>query len=291
MIEVKNVYKSYEKSEVLHGISLVLNPGEIHGLIGENSAGKTTLIKCIVGLYQTDKGEIKLDGEEIFDQPKSKIRIGYVADSNEYIRFYNGAKMVRMYQRFYPKFDTEKFNQLNKVFNLPLEKSIQALSKGQKMLLSIMLEIAKKPDYLILDEPTLGLDPVAKEKFYEVLIKEAEENNIGVLISSHNLYGLERICDSITMLHAGRVEHQMSLDSMKDVLVKLNVVFEGGANPEIYNRKDILRISNVGSIYTLVIKDYTPEKEEELKKLGAGFIEMVNINLEELFVTLKDNRK
>lgn len=291
MIEVKNVYKSYEKSEVLHGISLVLIPGEIHGLIGENSAGKTTLIKCIVGLYQTDKGEIKLDGEEIFDQPKSKIRIGYVADSNEYIRFYNGAKMVRMYQRFYPKFDTEKFNQLNKVFNLPLEKSIQALSKGQKMLLSIMLEIAKKPDYLILDEPTLGLDPVAKEKFYEVLIKEAEENNIGALISSHNLYGLEKICDSITMLHAGRVEHQMSLDSMKDVLVKLNVVFEGGANPEIYNRKDILRISNVGSIYTLVMKDYTPEKEEELKKLGAGFIEMININLEELFVTLKDNRK
>ena len=291
MIEVKNVYKSYDKMEVLHGISLVINPGEIHGLIGENSAGKTTLIKCIVGIYQTQKGEIQLDGEEIFDRPASKIRIGYVADSNEYIRSYNGAKMVRMYQNFYPKFDTQKFNQLNKVFNLPLEMNIRVLSKGQKMQLAIMLEIAKRPDYLILDEPTSGLDPVAKEKFYQVLIKETEENNIGVLISSHNLYGLEKICDSVTFLHAGRVEYQMSLDSMKNVLVKLNAVFEGGANPEIYNREDILRISNVGSIYTLVMKDYSAEKEEELKKLGAGFIEMVNINLEELYVTLEDNRK
>lgn len=176
MIEVKNVYKSYDKTEVLHGISLVINPGEIHGLIGENSAGKTTLIKCIAGIYQTQKGEIQLDKEEIFDRPASKIRIGYVADSNEYIRFYNAAKMVRMYQSFYPKFDTQKFNQLNNVFNLPLEKSIQTLSKGQKMLLSIMLEIAKRPDYLILDEPTSGLDPVAKEKFYQVLIKETEDN-------------------------------------------------------------------------------------------------------------------
>ena len=73
MIEVKNVYKSYDKMEVLHGISLVINPGEIHGLIGENSAGKTTLIKCIVGIYQTQKGEIQLDKEEIFDRPAFAI--------------------------------------------------------------------------------------------------------------------------------------------------------------------------------------------------------------------------
>lgn len=291
MLEIKEVYKSYEKTEVLHGISLEVKPGEIHGLIGENSAGKTTLIKCATGVYKADKGEILIDGEAIYDNPKAKVQIGYVADYNEYIRFYNAIRMVKMYQRFYPEFDVEKFNYLNDIFEIPLEKSISSLSKGQKMRLAIMLEIAKKPKYLILDEPTSGLDPVAKEAFYKVLIKEAEENEIGVLISSHNLMGLEKICDSVTMIHQGKVERQMSMDSMKGVLTKLNVVFEGGAGPALYNRKDLLRVSNIGSIYTLIIKDYDEDKVEELKALGASFIEPVALNLEELFVTLEENRK
>ena len=291
MLKIKDLYKSYDKTEVLHGISLEVKPGEIHGLIGENSAGKTTLIKCITGVYKADKGEITLEDEAVYDNPKAKVKIGYVADYNEYIRFYNATKMVKMYQRFYPEFDVNKFNSLNEVFEIPLEKSIGSLSKGQKMRLAIMLEIAKKPKYLILDEPTSGLDPVAKEAFYKVLVKEAEENEIGVLISSHNLMGLEKICDSVTMIHAGRVERQMSMDSMKDVLSKVNVVFEGGANPALYNRKDLLRISNVGSIYTLMIKDYDEQKEAELKELGASFIEPVNLSLEELFVTLEESRK
>lgn len=291
MIEIKDVYKGYEKTEVLHGISLQVKPGEIHGLIGENSAGKTTLIKCATGIYKTDKGEILVDGDAIYDNPTAKVKIGYVADYNEYIRFYNAMRMVKMYQCFYPEFDVEKFNSLNEIFEIPLEKNISSLSKGQKMRLAIMLEIAKKPKYLILDEPTSGLDPVAKEAFYKVLIKEAEENEIGVLISSHNLMGLEKICDSVTMIHEGKVERQMSMDSMKDVLTKVNVVFEGGAGPALYNRKDLLRISNVGSIYTLIIRDYDKDTETELKELGASFMESVALSLEELFVTLEENRK
>lgn len=291
MLEIKELYKSYDKTEVLHGISLEVKPGEIHGLIGENSAGKTTLIKCATGVYKADTGEILLDGEPVYDNPKAKSVIGYVADYNEYIRFYTAIKMAKMYQRFYPSFDIEKFNDLNGIFEIPLEKSIGSLSKGQKMRLAIMLEIAKKPKYLILDEPTSGLDPVAKEAFYKVLIQETEENEIGVLISSHNLAGLEKICDSVTMIHQGKVERQMSMDGMKEVLTKLHVVFEGGAGPALYNRKDLLHVSNVGSIYTLIIKEYDVDKEAELKALGASFVEPVALSLEELFVTLEENRK
>lgn len=291
MLEVKDIYKSYNKTEVLHGISLEVKPGEIHGLIGENSAGKTTLIKCITGIYKANKGSILIDGEEVYDNPKAKSVLGYVADSGEYIGFYSIIRMVKTYQNFYPQFDMEKFNYLNEIFELPLQKTIHSLSKGQKMRLAIMLEIAKKPKYLILDEPTSGLDPVAKEAFYKILIKEAEENEIGVLISSHNLSGLEKICDSVTMIHEGKVDKQMSMEGMKGVLTKINAVFEGGAAPALYNRKDILRISNVGSIYTLVIKDYDENTEKELKEIGASLIEPVNIGLEELFVTLEESRK
>ena len=290
MLEIRDIVKSYDKTPVLHSISLTINPGEIHGLIGENSAGKTTLIKCITGIYRTEVGSVQLDGAPVYNNPEAKKVLGYVADYNEYISFYSPRRMASMYQCFYPTFDTEKFNSLNTVFELPLDKPISSLSKGQKTRLAIMLEISKRPKYLILDEPTSGLDPVAKEAFYKILIQETEENNMGVLISSHNLSGLEKLCDSVTMIHAGHVERQMSLDNLKNILTKVNVVFEGGANPALHQRKDILHLSNVGSIYTLILRDYSEDTAKELKDLGASFIEPVSLSLEELFITLEENR-
>jgi ABC-2 type transport system ATP-binding protein len=290
MLEIKNVYKGYNKDMVLHDVSLTVMPGEIHGLIGENSAGKTTLIKCAAGIYRTDKGDITYDGEPIFDNPAVKERIGYVADYNDYIKYYTVSQMVHMYEDFYPKFNKEKFNDFNQIFQLPVNKRILSLSKGQKMRLAFMLETAKEPDYLILDEPTSGLDPVAKAKFFELLINEVEQREIGVLISSHNLDGLERICDSVTMMHQGVVERQMSMEDMKSQLTRLNVVFEGGAGKGVYDLPEILRISNVGSIYTMVVKEYNEGFSKKLYKLGASLVEPVDISLEELFVVLEETQ-
>ncbi|CCX88705.1 monosaccharide-transporting ATPase [Clostridium sp. CAG:590] len=290
MIEVKNVDKGYNNVPVLKNVSLTVMPGEIHGLIGENSAGKTTLIKCMTGIYRTDAGEIRYDGELVFDNPKVKERIGYVADYNEYIGTNTIKQMVRMYEIFYPKFNVEKFNSWNEIFELPVTKRIYSLSKGQKMRLAFMLETAKEPDYLILDEPTSGLDPVAKANFYNLLVQEVEQREIGVLISSHNLEGLERICDSVTMLHQGVVERQMAMEDMKCELTKLNIVFEGGASQTVYNMPQIMRISNVGSIYTIVVKDYDESFAQQLRKAGASLIEPLDISLEELFVTLEEKR-
>ena len=290
MIEVKNVYKGYRKEPVLKDVSLTVVQGEIHGLIGENSAGKTTLIKCMTGIYRTDSGDILYDGEPVFDNPKVKERIGYVADYNEYIGSNTIKQMVKMYQIFYSGFDCEKFNDYNEIFKLPVDKRVHSLSKGQKMRLAFMLELSKQPDYLILDEPTSGLDPVAKANFYNLLVQEVEQREIGVLISSHNLDGLERICDSVTMLHQGVVERQMAMEDMKCELTKLHVVFEGGASKAVYNMPQILRISNVGSIYTLVVKDYDENLAKDLRKTGASLIEPLDISLEELFVTLEEKR-
>ncbi len=291
MLEVIEICKSYNKSQVLHGISLKLNPGEIHGLIGENSAGKTTLIKCITGIYKPDDGSVLVDGAQIYDNPAAKSVVGYVADYNEYLHNYSGRNMVKTFQTFYPEFDTEKFNHLNDMFDIPLEKAIRTLSKGQKMRLAIMLEISRKPKYLIMDEPSSGLDPMAKDALYKLLIQEAEENGVGILISSHNLMGLEKLCDSVTMIHKGKVEQQLSLEEMKDVLTKVNVVFEEGANPALYHQKNILHMSNIGSIYTLIVKDYNEETKSMLKECGASFVEQVNLSLEEVFVALEKSRE
>ncbi len=289
MLEIKNLWKGYNKTKVIKGVNLSVEKGEIHGLIGENSAGKTTLIKCAAGVYKPDEGEILYDGEPIYDNPSVKEKVGYVADSNEYISLYTVSRMVDMYEDFYPKFSREKFNEYNEIFKLDVKKRIYSLSKGQKMRLAFMLETSKQPEYLILDEPTSGLDPIAKAKFYELLINEVEHNDIGVLISSHNLEGLERICDSVTMLHKGVVDRQMSMDDMKCELTQLNVVFEGGASKKVYDMPEILRITNVGSIYTLIVRDYDEDFASKLKSNGASLVEPLDISLEELFVVLGEN--
>lgn len=289
MLEIKNLWKGYNRTKVIEGVNLTVEKGEIHGLIGENSAGKTTLIKCAAGVYKPDEGEILYDGEPIYDNPSVKEKVGYVADSNEYISLYTVSRMVDMYEDFYPKFSREKFNEYNEIFKLDVKKRIHSLSKGQKMRLAFMLETSKQPEYLILDEPTSGLDPIAKAKFYELLINEVEHNDIGVLISSHNLEGLERICDSVTMLHKGVVDRQMSMDDMKCELTQLNVVFEGGASKKVYDMPEILRITNVGSIYTLIVRDYDEDFASKLKSNGASLVEPLDISLEELFVVLGEN--
>ena len=291
MLEIKEVYKSYDRAEVLHGISLTLKPGEIHGLIGENSAGKTTLIKCIAGVYKADKGTITVDGEQIYDNPKAKRMLGYVADYNEYIDIYTPAKMAKMYQQFYPTFDMEKFNVLNDIFGLSLNKQIRSFSKGQKMRLAIMLEIALCPKYLIMDEPTSGLDPSAKAALYQLLVKEAEESGMGILISSHNLDSLEKLCDSITMIHEGKAQHQVSVEEMQNLLTKVHVVFENGADKALYECSDILRLSNVGSIYTLLIRGYNENMRAKLQEWGAGFMEESKLTIEEVFIYLQQDRK
>ena len=291
MLEIKNVYKSYNRNKVLKDISLTVLPGEIHGLIGENSAGKTTLIKCVTGIYKADQGEILYDGNPIYDNPEVKERVGYVADYNDYIKYYTVSKMVHMYETFYPRFNKSKFNEFNQIFKLPVDKRVLSLSKGQKMRLAFMLETAKEPDYLILDEPTSGLDPVAKARFFELLINEVEQREIGVLISSHNLEGLEKICDSVTMMHQGVVERQMSMEDFKSTLTRLNVVFEGGADKKVYEMPEILRIRNVGSIYTMIVKEYSEAFAGKLYKLGAGLVEPVEISLEELFVVLEEAKE
>ncbi len=291
MLEVRNVFKSYNKNQVLKDVSLTVLPGEIHGLIGENSAGKTTLIKCVTGIYKADKGSVLYDEKPVYDNPEVKERIGYVADYNEYIKYYTVSQMVHMYEKFYPKFNKEKFNDFNQIYQLSVDKRIMTLSKGQKMRLAFMLEVSKEPDYLILDEPTSGLDPVAKAKFFELLINEVEQREIGVLISSHNLDGLEKICDSVTMMHEGVVERQMSMEDMKSELVKLNVVFEGGAGKKVYDLPQILRISNVGSIYSMVVKEYSEEFARQLRDFGASLVEPVDISLEELFVVLEETKE
>ena len=194
VIELKDVKKSYGKNEILHGISLDIEEGSIHGLVGRNGCGKTTLIKCLTGIYEQDQGQILVCGEEIFENPNVKAQVGYVADSNQYFEGYHIDEMVEFYKQIYPTFDEKVFRDYNQSIGLDVSKRIKELSKGQAMSLASMLNLSIHPKVMIMDEPMSGLDVIAQKQIKDFIVNEVDMNGMSVLISSHDLKDLESFC-------------------------------------------------------------------------------------------------
>lgn len=289
MIELKHVTKSYDRGAkpVVEDISFAVERGKIHGLIGPNGSGKTTLIKCITGILTVDSGEILLDGAPIYDNPEMKKRMGYVADYCNFFPKYRVQDMIKFYGGMYEKFDREEFEKLNEIFNIPLKRKIGHLSKGQKMRTSFMLNMAINPDVLVLDEPTSGLDAMAKADLLNHIVTKVEYGELAVIISTHHLYELEKICDTVTMLGETGVKFQGNLDEVKAQVSKYQVVFKNGVPEGVLSDKRILSYSNIGSVYTL-LWDHEQEGEEGAEEFfggkGADLVEQTEISLEELFI-------
>lgn len=291
MIDVKDLYKGYQQKEgyVVKGVSLQVAKGTVHGLIGHNGSGKTTIIKCLTGIYQPDRGEVFIEGEPVYDNPSAKGKIGYVADSNQMFTNYRIRELVKFYNRIFPDFLLEDFEALNRIFNVNPYKKIGQLSKGQQMRVSFMLNMARNPKVLILDEPTSGLDAMAKKDLLDLLVSAVENREMTVLISSHHLSELERVCDSVTMITRGKVQIDNEIDEVTGQIAKYQVVFPEGAPPELYQREDVLDLSNVGSVYTVVLPGASEEFEETMKMKGAVVVEQMAVGLEESFVYMNRN--
>lgn len=287
MIELKDVTKSYDKGAqpVVENISFAVEPGKIHGMIGPNGSGKTTLIKCITGILTVDSGEILLDGEPVYDNPAVKKRIGYVADNCNFFPKYQVKDMVRFYQGMFEKFDVQEFNKLNEVFEIPVKRRVGHLSKGQKMRTSFMLNMAMHPDVLVLDEPTSGLDAIAKSDLLNQIVTKVEYGEMAVIISTHHLYELEKICDTVTMLGSSGVNYQGELDEVKTQIGKYQVVFKNGVPDGVFEDSRIVNYSNIGSVYTFLWDEGMGEDAEPFfTEKGADLVEKTEISLEELFI-------
>lgn len=284
MIKIENVSKSFDGYKVLDNVSIHIKPGTIYGIIGENGVGKSTLIQCLTGIYRQDEGLIEIDGQSIYENNKTKLSVGYVADRNQFFKGYRIEQMVDFFKLTYPTFSEERFKKYNETFKLDLKSKVKNLSKGMQMRLSLMLNMAIMPKVLILDEPTSGLDALAKKQVLDFLIEQVDETGMTVVISSHHLSELERICDEITMLSKGKVVYQSSVETLKNRVRKLQVVFTNEAPQDLKEWQGILNVDRIGSVYYIVTNEYSEALEEKLKKSGAFLVEAIGLNLEEVFV-------
>ena len=196
MIELIGISKGYEnKKSVLKNASLTISEASIFGLVGINGAGKSTLLRLLAGVMKADEGEVRIDGENIYENEKIKKQIFFLPDEPYYTSNVSASGLADLYRAAYAFDDTVFAEYLDK-FKLNAKSPIRNFSKGMKRQVFVALALAVKPKYLLLDEAFDGLDPLARLVLKKALIRMVEEDGSSVIISSHSLRELEDFCDS-----------------------------------------------------------------------------------------------
>lgn len=290
MIEINHLSKKFGKFKAIDDVTIHVAPGTIHGIIGENGAGKTSLIQCLVGVYSVEEGEVLINGEKVWENPKVKSQIGYVADRTQFFKGYKVKELVDFYADIYDSFQRSDFENYNNIFKIPLDNKVRQLSKGMQMRLSFMLNLAMHPKVMVLDEPTSGLDAIAKKDLLDLLLGAVAEEGMTVVISSHHLSELEKICDEMTILHKGKVTYQTSVENLKRQVKKLQVVFNNVIPSDLYEWEELIEVQRLGSVYYLITKEDTPKLEERLREAGAHLVEEIGLTLEEIFIYTNKER-
>lgn len=284
MLKMENFSLSLGDKKILDNISFSLDKGKVLGIVGPSGVGKTSLLNALVGLYSGDSGTLTLNDEVIYENEELKKYISYVPDEHPSFQFIKIKDIIEYYKSILDNFSEEKFHKINKIFKIPINKRFFNMSKGMKARVSIMVALASNPKMIVLDEPTSGLDPILKEKLFKILMREVIDNDVIVIVSSHQLVDLERICDEIIMLDEARIAYSSSLENMKKNIKKLQVAFEAPVYEEDLNIEGIFSISTVGRVFTIVTDKYDDEFKAELNKFNPLFVEEIDLSLEEAFI-------
>lgn len=216
-IEIKNLKKKYDSGFELSDINLEIPRGNIIGLIGENGAGKTSLLKSILGIIRIDSGEIKIfDKEQNFDNEEFKQDIGVAMDNMFFPEILKVKDINTIMKSVFKKWDSELFFKYLQNFNLPLNQKIKTLSKGMRKKLEIATALAHNPKLLILDEPTSGLDPVVRSEILDLFLEFIKDEDNTVLLSTHITSELEHIADRIIFINKGKIILDKSRDELLD---------------------------------------------------------------------------
>jgi ABC-2 type transport system ATP-binding protein len=283
MIEVKDVVKKFDGFAALDGTTITVPTGSVYGLVGPNGAGKSTVIRHLTGIYRQDSGEVRLGGEEVWENPALKAKIAAIPDDWYYFNQSSIRDMMRFYRGFYPSFSMERYEKLKEVFEIDEKKTIRRLSKGMQKQVAFWLALSCMPDYLILDEPVDGLDPVMRRQVWSLMMGDVSERGTTVLVSSHNLRELEDVCDHVGIMDHGKVLLERSLAQLQDNMVKLQVVFPDGME-EVPADLPVLHASRIGRIHTLIMRMNAQEATERLAAYRPLLVDAVPLTLEEIFI-------
>lgn len=284
MLEAKNVVKTFDGFRALDGLTMTVPKGAVYGLVGPNGAGKSTIIRHLAGIYRQDSGEVLLDGQPVYEDPAVKQRMTVIGDDWYYFPQANIREMARFFAGLYPAFSWERYEKLKQVFPLDEKMMLRRMSKGMQKQAAFWLTVCCMPEYLILDEPVDGLDPVMRRQVWSLLLGDVAERGTTVLVSSHNLRELEDVCDHVGILNKGRVLLERSLSDLQDNTVKLQVAYQGVTEPVLPAELNILHRSHVGRVYTYIVRGSREDILRRMQITEPMLLESIPLTLEEIFI-------
>ena len=217
VIAVSDLTRRFGARAVLSSVNLLIPCGGVYGLVGANGAGKTTLIRHILGLLRAEEGSVRVFGRDPVADPVGVLaRIGYLSEENDLPGWMRVDELMRYSRAFYPGWDDAYAGELRTMFALDPSAKIRTLSKGQKARAGLVVALAYRPELLVLDEPSSGLDPIVRRDILGAVLRTIAEEGRTVLFSSHLLEEVEQVADHVTMIRQGKVVVSAPLHEVKD---------------------------------------------------------------------------
>ena len=284
MIQAQNVSKSYESTPVINNIDLELKQSSIYGLIGANGAGKTTLIKTLCGIYAPDRGYVRLHDKDVYKDSEIRQNIAYVPDSITFYNTFTVKDMKDFYKSIYKKWDEERYKTLREVFTFDEKKRIKHLSKGMKTQLLLLIALSCKPEVILMDDPTSGLDPFIRKEVLNLIVQDVSSCGTSVLISTHNVAELEQICDTVGFIDKGHIKVQQDMENLKTSYKKIQIAFKDDMSEEFKKEFNPYISKKHGKIYEIIINMDYALFETSVKKYQPLFVEHIDMTLEEIFL-------
>ncbi|MBQ8831704.1 MAG: ABC transporter ATP-binding protein [Oscillospiraceae bacterium] len=282
MIEVKKLTKLFDGFAALNELDMTVPKGSVYGLVGPNGAGKSTVLRHITGIYKQDSGSVLIDGQPVFENNDLKSRMAFIPDDVYYFPQAGVRDMMKYYSELYPRFDHHRYEKLSEVFSFSDKTPIRRMSKGMQKQAAFWLAMCLRPEYLILDEPVDGLDPVMRRQVWSIIMGDVAENGTTVLVSSHNLRELEDVCDYVGIIHNGKTILERSLTELQDNIVKVQIVYPDDG--ELPKDLKVMNHSKSGKISTYIIKGRAADVSLLLEASSPIFYDIVPLTLEEIFI-------
>ena len=291
-IDLQKVTRRFGRQVAVNDLTLRIPRGKTFGFIGLNGAGKTTAIRMMVGLLPPDWGKIRIDNIDVdYECATLKSRVGYVPDRPTVYPWMRVEEAIGFARSFYPHWNQRRCDELMSLFGLEPRKRAKHLSKGQAAKLSLLLAICHEPPVLILDEPTSGMDPLVREEFLEGVLEVTSERGQTVLFSSHTLSDVQRLADSIGLLHEGKLILHASVDELLDRTKRICAVLEeenGHHEPPpgmVFQR---LR----GREWTVTVENFQNEQVEFMRaKNRISHLDVQDMSLDDVFKDFVRGRK
>jgi ABC-2 type transport system ATP-binding protein len=282
VISTEGLRFSYGRNKVLRGVDLEVPRGSIFGFLGRNAAGKTTTIKLLLGLLKPEAGVCIVNGLDSHRRTMAVRRgVGYMAEDQRMFGWMRIEQIVKWVGSFYRRWDSRLTADLLDVLELPGKSKVKTLSKGQNSRLALLLALGHRPEVVILDDPTLGLDPIARKDFLRYVIDLLQSDGVAVFFSSHLLYEIEPVADHVAILDKGVIIKTGKTDLLRESVRKFIVAAKPGAD---LGRVDgVLDVVKSGKNALVTVEDCDQAKRAAIKEISTDGVQETALNLDEIF--------